>query len=173
MAEKTARKSGGLRITRDQKSYIDQLFAKGGGVLVPESLLLDAKRHESPLHDLFTWNDKRGAHLNRLREAARVLRSYAVIKVKYSTSDDSIVRVEGPIAIKVRHTQDGPKEWTKREAVLRSEELTSFAMADMIARVRAWNKQLKVFPKLVPLYEQLEAVIEAFKIDGKESRVAN
>lgn len=173
MAEKTARRSSGLRITRDQKGYIDELFARNGGKLQPESLLLDAQKPKSPIHDLFTWNDRRGAHLNRLREASRVLRSYAVIKVKYSEAEGEIVRVEGPIAIKVKHTVEGPKEWTKREAVLRSDELTHFAMVDMIARVRAWNRQLKVFPKLLPLYEQLEAVISAFKIEGEKERAVN
>lgn len=166
MKTKTAKESRNFRITREQKNHIDELFAKNGGKMSESLLLLDAKNAKSPIHDLFPWNDHEAGHLYRLRVAARVLRSYAVIKIK--RSEDSLVQVKGPIAIKVSPDGEAPKEWFKTPVVLASEDLSRRAIVDMISRVRTFNQQLRVFPQLVSLCDQLDAVILAYPIDGNE-----
>jgi len=155
-------------ITREQKNHIDRLFAENGNTLLREQLLVDARREESPLHDLIPWDDREASHLYRLVVAGRILRSYSVMRVKYSVTQDTISQVMGPISIKVAHTEDGPKVHTLTRVVLERADLEARAMADMIARTRTWHKQLLVFPKLVDLHNQLEAVIAAYKI-GVES----
>lgn len=170
---KTAQEHQRFRISREQKNYLDELFAKNGGRLSEDIVLGDAKSPKSPLHDLFPWNDKEAGYLYRLRVAARVLRSYAVIRVK-PTEAGEIVAVKGPIAIKVSPDGEAPKEWFKTTVVLANDDLSARAIADMISRVRTFQQQLRVFPQLIALCDQLDKVIAAYDVDDhKHDAVAN
>jgi len=55
-----------------------ELTQLGGGRLVPELVIEDARPVTSPLHDAFTWDDTRAAHERRLDQARTLIRSVKI-----------------------------------------------------------------------------------------------
>jgi hypothetical protein len=63
----------------------DALYALAdlnGGRLTPEAVLEAAKHRDHPAHPHFTWDDSEAAHMQRLYEARRLIRS---VKVEITT----------------------------------------------------------------------------------------
>jgi hypothetical protein len=57
---------------------LETIREKRDGVLTPEDVVSDARSAKSPLHGLFTWDDKEAAHQHRLMVARSIIRSVKV-----------------------------------------------------------------------------------------------
>ncbi len=66
---------------------IDKIKQKSGFV-TPEMLVAKAKAKSSPIHDCFTWDDKKAGKLRRLDEARYLLRS---VTVEIETDDEPVI----------------------------------------------------------------------------------
>jgi len=75
----------------------DALYALAdvnGGRLTPEAVLEAAKNDGHPAHHCFTWDDSEAAHLQRLHEARRLIRS---VKVEITTEH---ITIRAPIFVR-------------------------------------------------------------------------
>jgi len=151
-------------LTRQQHAHINVLFAKNGGKLSNEQLLHAAEAQDSPIHDLFVWDNKRAAHLYRLRQAARILRSYVawIPRKKATGLKDSFAG--RPLAFHVRPTEKEGATWVKAADAMEDEYMYSQVVAAKISHVRNSIKQLLVVPALEPLYNRLENAIAKFVV---------
>ncbi len=57
---------------------IDYLIRKHGVTGVAKTIVADAERLRSPLHDFFEWDDTKAAHAFRLNEAGKLVRAIEV-----------------------------------------------------------------------------------------------
>ncbi len=58
------------------------------GFITPDMLIKEAKKKTSPLHNCFTWDDKKAGKLRRLDEARYLLR---MVTVEIETDDEPII----------------------------------------------------------------------------------
>lgn len=99
---------------------LDEIASRNGGRLRPEDVVADAKDEQSPLHDQFTWDDKRAAHKRRLDEARTLIHSvdYVIRTERYVIECPVYVRdpacapkEQGYIAVaRVRNNEDAARE---------------------------------------------------------------
>lgn len=159
-----------LRTTPEQRTFIRKLFEKNGKSLSSEQLVMAAEAESSPIHDLFTWNNRRAAHLYRLRQAARILRSYTgwlptVMKQTTGSKDDvNVTANKVPLAVKVRTTPDEKPKWVQTSNALENEYMKRQVISDRLNRVKQSIQQLRAVPELEDLYEQLNTVIDRYKV---------
>lgn len=66
---------------------IRELHEKSGGNLEPDAVVEDAREKNSPLHELFEWNDRKAAAIQRLDRAREIIRSVTIV---YETSVETI-----------------------------------------------------------------------------------
>jgi len=85
-----------------------QTIYERDGTLMPEAVISDAKKKTSPLHDYFTWDDGRAAHLWRIEQARRLIRSVRISVVQtthtlatphYVRDPDSPADTQGFVAV--------------------------------------------------------------------------
>ena len=150
-------------LTPEVKVELDLLFAKFGDQVHAEQLVDAAKHKDSPLHDLFPWDDKACGHELRKQIAARILRSYHVVRFRIVTTGETTrPRVDIPYAVKVRPAPEEPKVWTRTQIALKNEFSREQLIAERIAWVRRGIRQLLVVPELKDLHDQLSAVIDKY-----------
>jgi hypothetical protein len=159
-----------LRTTPEQRTYIRKLIEKRGNSITSEQLVMAAEPGDSPIHDLFTWNNRRAAHLYRLRQAARILRSYTgwlptVVKTSPGGKDDVLVAANKiPLAVKVRTSPDEDPKWVGTANALENEYMKQQVISDRLRRIKQALQQLLVVPELEDLYQQLTTVINRYKV---------
>ncbi len=69
----------GVKAT-DAGQELERIRKKYGGKLQPRAIVDEATDTESPLHDVFTWDDSEAAHAHRLWEARFFLRNIVVVQ---------------------------------------------------------------------------------------------
>lgn len=79
-------------MTPAQREFLATLDRDGH--LTPEEVVEAARPIESPIHDLFSWNDAEAAHKYRIAQARTVIRR---VKVEYVTS---VIEVRSPVYIR-------------------------------------------------------------------------
>lgn len=69
-----------LKMSKEQQDYLVSL--EQNGRLTPDAVLHDASRPDSPLHDLFEWDNERAAHEYRLEQARAAIRTveYRIVR---------------------------------------------------------------------------------------------
>jgi hypothetical protein len=94
-----------MSMTNERRAQIAQRLAElenpETGRLTPEAVVADAKRKDSPLHDLFEWDVKKAAYQHWLDRAREVMTMRVVV-----TTESATVRVVGY----VRDPTAGPKD---------------------------------------------------------------
>lgn len=160
-----------LTPTAKQRGFIKTLFARHGDNLSSEELVKAAQDQESPIHDLFMWDNRRAAHLYRLRQAARILRSFtgwlpSVLEGQKKRSATTAYRM--PIAVKVRVDPSEPKKWVLTANALENKFMRRQIIEDRITAVRNFIKQLLVVPELVGLHEKLSRALKSYRFPAKK-----
>lgn len=150
-----------MRVTTHQRNYMKELMAKLGG-LTGEQLVKAAEPQDSPVHDLFTWNNRRAGHLYRLREAARILRHYAPWLNQSAQEAPKVPAAKLPFAVKVkRHPEDG-KKWVPLANALEDRYMRHQLIIDRVDRVTSAIEQLLAVPELHRLHAKLKRIINSY-----------
>lgn len=68
---------GHMTLSKKQTTHLRTLEKKGR--ITPIRVVEDAKRKDSPLHSIFTWDLRKAAEAHWLDKAAEVIRTYKVI----------------------------------------------------------------------------------------------
>lgn len=161
-----------FQITPDVKTALDLLFARLGDQVHEEQLIDAARPSESPLHELFPWDDKGAAHEYRKQVAASILRSYHIVRFRVVEGvDASRTSVKVPFAVKVRTAPEAEKVWVRTQVALKNDFSREQLIAERIAWVRRGIKQLLVVPELAALHDELSKVID--KYDTKSATPAS
>ena len=134
-----------VRVTAAQRNYMKELMAKLGG-LHAEQLLKAAEPQDSPIHDLFTWNNRRAGHLYRLQEAARILRHYAPWLDKNKKESSKAASAKLPFAVKVKRHPEEVKKWVPLANALEDRYMRHQLIIDRVDRVSSAIEQLLAVP---------------------------
>lgn len=70
-------------LTKIQQERIGVIRKAAGGDLRPADIVADARSTDSPLHELFEWDDTLAAELYRLSQATRILHVVAKVGIPH------------------------------------------------------------------------------------------
>lgn len=135
--------------------------------LLPEILIEDGKREDSPLHDWFEWDDKRAARRYRIEQAEHLLRSI-VVMVKSGEDEEREVRAFHAVEVKDAEPSDRDGHNRKRYVSI------SNVLSDQNYRkqlVEIALRELEIWRKKYATYQELTWAVEAVSkvLDQKEA----
>jgi hypothetical protein len=78
------------------KEELERISRLKGGRITPDTVIVEAKKKSSPLHEFFTWDDSEAAKKQRLYEARELIRSVRVTTVVEERVFRSIAYVRDP-----------------------------------------------------------------------------
>lgn len=131
---------------------LEQIEKLHSGRLTPERVVDDARDSESPLHDLFEWDDSIAAHQHRLMQARTVIRSVR-----------AEVRVDRRTVSTVRYVRDpsaGGEQGYVTVASLRDEkEMARETVQTELRRVRTTLRRARDIADVLGLAEELDSLL--------------
>lgn len=120
----------------------------------PSMLVGMARSKTSPLHALFTWNNKAAAEKWRTHEARQIIRS---INVTVAINDGE--EVQTPAFISVGHvaeTQHAGEGYRSVSVIAADEAFAQEAMHEVLSRIRALKRRYASIEALSPLWKALD-----------------
>lgn len=114
-------------INEEQREYFTLLRKTNNGVLSAEIIIDDARNSNSPLHDLFDWNDSNAAHQYRLYQASRVIRVF----VRMEPAPPNVTQI---VVSEEKANADTSRDRKSKEPLVSFRE----ALIVAIERYRAW-----------------------------------
>jgi hypothetical protein len=124
---------------------IEKLRLKRGGSFDAVDLVNEARNKNSPLHDIFEWDDTEAAEQYR-RQQARHLLNCVVMVSEVQNEDNKAVR-----RVFVSVTDDGNRGYTTVAHVLSNAELRAKFLKKL-------HKELEVLQKRCEMYEDIAAM---------------
>lgn len=117
--------------TQEQRERLEQIRLANGGILRPADVVQDAAAEDSPLHELFEWNDSEAAAAYRLAQARSVIRN-----VTYE------LRIGEAVRTTVAYVRDpdadhGEQGYRSVEDLISEEEAAHRALVEEFRRVAA------------------------------------
>jgi hypothetical protein len=74
------------------REHLDLIRQHGAGTLLPVDVVEDARNPNSPLHDLFIWDDTAAAHSYRILQAQTIIRTVVRVGTYERRSQHVVVR---------------------------------------------------------------------------------
>lgn len=131
--------------------------------LIPEILVEDAKRKDSPLHDWFEWDDKRAANRYRIEQGEKLLRSI-VVMVKSGEDEEREIRAFH--AVEVKDAEPSEREGYNRKRyvsignVLSDQNYRKQLVESALRELETWRKKYATYHELVLAVEAVSKVLE-------------
>ncbi len=148
-----------------QHEELKRLAAEApSGLLTAESVVEHAKKEDSPLHELFEWDDSEAAKLFRVQQARQVIRAY----VRYEPR--TARKVRGLVSVPTDRVNEGGYRTT--EAVANRPEWVQELVNEVAAKIHGMKHQYAFLPQLDPLWPRLNATVEAFIVEMQTQRSA-
>lgn len=123
------------------------------GYCAPARLVDAARKDTSPIHNLFTWDNKVAADKWRTHEARQIINALTV------TMQMNGEQVSAPAFLSVGHvvaTQDAGEGYRPLSVVISDDAFAREAMADVVMRLRAIRRRYETIEALSPLWKVLE-----------------
>lgn len=140
---------------------IEQLrekFDRKNDELLPCELVASAADPESPLHNLFTWDDGKAARLYRDSEARLILRSIRVVIV--SRGDEK--RIIGNVAVRTESSGSG-KAYVPTSLAVHKDNLRKQMIDDAIRGLDGWRSRYEQLHGAKDALDHVERAIGALK----------
>lgn len=127
-------------------------ISKRDGVLRPEKLVEEAENPESPVHDLFEWDDTAGGHQWRLSQARRII---GRVKIEYKGRE-----VNSYYSVHIETIKQ--QGYYSLDQVLSNEDLHRKVLMSAIKEITYWQEKYKDLTELAGIID--EAKIEEVKM---------
>lgn len=148
------------RATDAQMKYIKKLLLeRGHDGLSTDMLVKLAEPSNSPINNLFMWDNRRAGHLYRLRQAARLLRAC----VGWSPTKKRPDAQQTNVSVLVTPEPGAAARHIATSYALDDEHMRQDLISRRISAVRNAIKQLLVVPELRDLYAKLDEAIVTYK----------
>lgn len=160
------------KITKEILKEILRIKGKTG--LTAESIVMEAKKKNNPLHNFFEWDDDTAGEKWRLQQA-RVL----INEVKIIIEDKEYYAFEN-VRISIGDV-DGNREYVSRDEILTNEDLRQQIIEKALNYLKYWKQQYEnyiEFKVVVNAIKETESKIKSKKkirvntLDVKEKAVA-
>lgn len=132
-----------------------RIAAAHNGILFPADVVNAARNPESPLHDVFDWNDTEAAEKWRLEQARRLIR----VQVTFLPSENKTVQAY--ISLTPARAEDGG--YLPVEKVLSDEKLLEQMKADAARELEIFSAKFARISELKPVFEAAAAFIKKRK----------
>ncbi len=138
------------------------------GLCATEALVDAAKPAKSPLHPLFSWDNKTAGDLWRKQEARQIILSVSIVK---ENKDGEPKRVQAPAFINIRKPSIGDggpasRGYMTTAAVISDKELYRQALTTALAAVRSLQRRFETLTELKPLWAALDKVAADLGVDA-------
>jgi len=125
-----------------------ELLRKKSGTVTPNMLVAKAKAKSSPIHNCFTWDDKKAGKLRRLDEARYLLR---MVTITIETEEEPI------ITRAFVHVSDD-SEYTTIRKVLSSKELREQLLQQALLDFRSFRQKYSQLKELTGVFEAFDKI---------------
>jgi hypothetical protein len=150
----------GTDVKASQHQYLIDLHSKHG-TLTPDLVVADAKRKESPLHDLFEWDTKKAA-MSHWHDVARAL----IRSVRVQVVNESRV-ITAPYFVRDPSLPSNVQGYTSTASLRSNSELARDAVAEECSRAAAAFRRAKEVAAAVGVDQDIEALLEQTTMLGK------
>jgi hypothetical protein len=135
---------------------------KAGGVVAPEAVVSSAADPDSPLHDLFEWDDSEAAAKFRLVQAGALIRRVKLHIVRAST-ETKVLTVNTTRAfvapIGERRSKDHPEGgYAQVEKVLSDEDRKAALLATAKSELKALQQKYVQLVELAKVWKAIQAL---------------
>lgn len=150
--------------------HLDRLRERYPDGFTRLDVLQSAREPESPIHSLFTWDDRSAANRWRLEQAKNLTR--AIMVVKTEDDDQPPVRVRAFVTVEDDDSdeEDSPQRRAGQPRQARYIGVDE-ALADPVKRrilldkalveIRGWRKRYEQLTELASIFEAVESVQQA------------
>lgn len=134
-------------------------IVRRGEEVTPKLIVELGKPKSSPIHDIFTWDDKKAAEAHRLNEARHALSCLLVIT---STGEDA--HTEKALfnikTVQVGDPNQARREYVQRSDVFSSEYVRLQIKQDALRELRLFREKYSSlgFEEFAPIYEAVENI---------------
>ncbi len=130
--------------------HLEYLYQKNGGKLTSEIVVRDAARHNSPLHDLFDWDDASAA------EKYRITRVNGILGTLMTSHRGGDVRAFLGFGKRTEGITFRPLE-----KVLKSQRLREEQINRELRRLDRWKARTAFLPELQQARKAIEQALDA------------
>lgn len=124
------------------------------GMVQPEMVVEQARATDSPLHDLFTWDDTAAAEKYRLGEARKIIGS---IRVTFHEQEKV-----APAFLSVRVERDDGsirQGYVDVQRALSSRQMRERVLKDAFRQLRAWQRRYRMLTELADVVAAIGRVL--------------
>jgi len=137
------------------------------GFLSPENVTTAAEKKDSPLHEVFEWNENSAARKWRLEQARNLLRS---IEVETALKDGTTRRIRAFLNVKLVQKNTPERKYINVETVAKSPPLRVQIIEQAKQELIHWKERYKLYSQeFDEIFELIEKVQE--EIDFEEAKV--
>ncbi len=142
------------RLSSERLNEILKIKEKYG--LTAENLIECAKNKNSPLHDVFNWNDKSAGHYWRMHQARLLIN-----EVKIIVEDKELYAFEN-MKVNIGTPQE-QHVYLGREEILSSASLRKQFVANALQKLKYWKEQCESYNGIIlrefePVFSSIEEV---------------
>lgn len=134
------------------KRRIDELAAAHNGTVTPDMVVADAESADSPLHELFEWDDEKAAAQHRLYQARELIRSITVVFVDETTTVQSVGYIRDP------RVRSGFQGYVSVATIRTEEDASRAALISEFQRIAALLSRAKLLAVALGMAEELSAI---------------
>jgi hypothetical protein len=145
----------GTRFTDDQAEeiglFLTEVFPNGS--FTPEQIIEVAKPKSSPIHKYFEWDDKRAAHLYRLKQARQIIQAL-------------IIEIDGKDArqfVNVYIETDEKRSYLDIHKARESQSIWSQVLERAMQEAASYKRRYENLKELGPIIEAINKVEKEYK----------
>jgi hypothetical protein len=149
---------GGPGISKADAELVNRVsgdrIRKGDGSFVPKTLLELSRPKNSPTHYLFEWNDGKAAEIQRLTQAASLIRAVRVFVIPDGQKKGQIIRK----FVKIREGET--RHYADIHEVLPDAENRQRLLEDALRELETFQRKYANLRELVSVFEEIDAVLK-------------
>lgn len=132
---------------------IEQIAARDGAC-TPYRLVDEAMPQDSPLHSLFTWNEKEAATNWRVSEARNLIAGLTIMVERR----EGAVRVPAFVSVGRSRDSDAPRGYRPISVVQANPDFRQEAIDDALSQLKALERRYHVIEGLSPVWDAIDQV---------------
>jgi hypothetical protein len=130
---------------------LERIRVEDGGLVTPERVVDEATDPESPLHDGFEWDDRKGAVEYRLVQARQMLRS-CVIAPESSMGASVAPTIRAFVVVNANDS----KGYTSISAAMSEKETRDQVVQRAMRELRQWRERYRDLAEFAALFEVMD-----------------
>jgi hypothetical protein len=147
---------------------LERIRVLHGGKLKPDDILKSARATNSPIHGVFTWDDKRAAHQYRLSEARQLVRALVTVNERGAEAPAFWNIIVSPS--KAIESGDAERYYQAASVIASSPHEYEAALRVMVTELAAAQSGLEKLRALAPKGSKIR-VMKASKLVESASKV--